>query len=233
MPVGIARFPDCFRLPQAPDLSLGRDSRRFRWTPHIVSGRAAGRQDGKTARRRHRNAKAGSISTLFEVSVAKESLGFSAAHFLALRGHVCERLHGHNYRIGARLAGAVDPATGFVVDFGVLKQSLRDLADRMDHRVLLPARNSDLQIHEEGERLIVDYQWPGWLVLPRAHACLLPVTHTTAELLAEYVAREVWDRLERQSTAEGAKLERLELEVEESPGQGATYVVDRRLTIDD
>lgn len=187
-------------------------------------------QDGRTAKLQREG---GSISVPFEVSVAKESLGFSAAHFLALRGHVCERLHGHNYRIGARLAGAVDPATGFVVDFGVLKQSLRDLADRMDHRVLVPARNPDLQIYEEGERLIVDYQWPGWLVLPRAHACLLPVRHTTAELLAEYVAREVWDRLELQSAADGGKLERLELEMEESQGQAAIYVVNRGLTIDD
>jgi 6-pyruvoyltetrahydropterin/6-carboxytetrahydropterin synthase len=199
----------------------------LRGTPRILQdGRTAGRQGGRTA---NLQSEGGSISIPFEVSVAKESLGFSAAHFLALRGHVCERLHGHNYRIGARVAGNVDPATGFVVDFAVLKQALRDLADRMDHRVLVPTRNPTLRVREEGEQLFVDYHWPGWLALPRAHTCLLPVTHTTAELLAEYVAREVWNRL---GDADGLDLERLELEVEESPGQGATYRIERR-SIDD
>ena len=199
----------------------------MRGTPRILQdGRTAGRQDGKTA---NLQSEGGSISIPFEVSVAKESLGFSAAHFLALHGHVCERLHGHNYRIGARVAGNVDPATGFVVDFAVLKQALRDLADRMDHRVLVPTRNPTLRVREEGEQLFVDYHWPGWLALPRAHTCLLPVRHTTAELLAEYVAREVWNRL---GDADGLDLERLELEVEESPGQGATYRIERR-SIDD
>ena len=56
----------------------------------------------------------------FQVSVSKESLGFSAAHFLTLRGHMCERLHGHNYRLSVTVEGTVDPATGFVVDFAVL-----------------------------------------------------------------------------------------------------------------
>jgi 6-pyruvoyltetrahydropterin/6-carboxytetrahydropterin synthase len=136
---------------------------------------------------------------------------------------VCERLHGHNYRVGATVAGAVDPATGFVVDFAVLKGALRRLADRMDHRVLVPTRNPALTIRDGGDRVAVDYEWPDWLVVARAHACLVPVVHTTAECLAEHFAAEVWDALE----ASGTRVDRLELEVEESLGQAATCRLDR------
>ena len=33
----------------------------------------------------------------FSVSVSKDYLTFSAAHFLTIPNHKCESLHGHNY----------------------------------------------------------------------------------------------------------------------------------------
>jgi 6-pyruvoyltetrahydropterin/6-carboxytetrahydropterin synthase len=155
----------------------------------------------------------------FQVAVAKESLGFSAAHFLTLPGHLCERLHGHNYRVAIRVEGTVDPATGFLVDFAVLKQALKALIKPMDHKVLVPTANPSLTIREEGERLVVDYTWRDWLVVPRQHACLLPLRHTTAELLAEYLGMETWGRLR----AATGGITRLVLEVEESTGQAASW----------
>jgi 6-pyruvoyltetrahydropterin/6-carboxytetrahydropterin synthase len=158
------------------------------------------------------------VSPSVRVSVAKESIGFSAAHFLTLRGHVCERLHGHNYRVHVTVEGEVDPATGFVVDFAVLKHTLRRLVEPMDHRLLVPAANPELRLREEGDALIVDYEWPDWLRAPRAHVCLLPVRHTTAEVLARHLADAALSEL-RSEAAPG--LRGLELEVEESPGQWA------------
>ena len=55
--------------------------------------------------------------TRFKVSVAKEYLSFSSAHFITLAGHQCESLHGHNYRVGVTVEGPVDPECAFVVDF--------------------------------------------------------------------------------------------------------------------
>ncbi|TFH66779.1 MAG: 6-carboxytetrahydropterin synthase [Gemmatimonadales bacterium] len=157
------------------------------------------------------------VSPLFELSVAKESLGFSAAHFLTLSGHICERLHGHNYRLGATVEGPIDPKTGFVIDFAVLKNSLRALSETMDHRVLIPADNPALTIHERDQSLLIDYLWPEWLVVPRTHACLLPLAQTTAECLAGFLAAELWKALR---TA-GETPSSLMVEVEESHGQSA------------
>jgi len=161
--------------------------------------------------------------TPFTVRVAKEALGFSAAHFLALPGHVCERLHGHNYRVAVSVEGRVDGETGFVVDFAVVKRAVRAIIEPLDHRVLLPALSRQVTIHDTGESTVVDYMRPGWMVVPSTHARVVPVAHTTAELLADWLARELWDRLE----GEGCLMDRMVLELEESAGQSASVVRTR------
>ena len=154
----------------------------------------------------------------FRVTVCKDYLGFSSAHFITFAGHQCESLHGHNYRVGITVAGAVDPECAFVVDFALLKEAVRELVRPLDHRVLLPTRNEKVALREEGTSLVVDYFGARRFVFPRADCALLPITNTTAEMLAEYLAFQVRDVLRQQGVH---NLESIEIEVEESVGQSA------------
>ncbi len=155
----------------------------------------------------------------YTVTVAKEYLTFSAAHFITIAGHQCERLHGHNYRVGVTAAGAVDQDTGFVVDFGDVKEIVRPLITALDHRVLLPSRNAKVRHRDEGELLLVEYRGAHRFTFPRSHVALVPVTDTTAELLAGYLA----DQVAAAFTARGAAgLTEIVVEVEESVGQSAS-----------
>jgi len=166
------------------------------------------------------------VEPLFRVTVSKEYLSFSAAPFITLAGHQCESLHGHNYRAGVTVEGRVDPECAFVVDFAVLKRILRPYVQAMDHRVLLPTNNPKLVITEDGDRLTVDYLGKERFVFPRSNVSLVPITNTTAEMLAEHLALRVRDDLK----AEGLTLLRsIEVEVEESKGQSAYC----RLTVSD
>ena len=61
----------------------------------------------------------------FRVQVSKDYLVFASAHFITFRGHQCETLHGHNYRVGVAVEGTVDSECLFVLDFSVLKQIVR------------------------------------------------------------------------------------------------------------
>lgn len=62
---------------------------------------------------------------------------FAAAHRLPRYEGPCFRLHGHNYRFVVSVEGQVDPATGMITDFGVLKQVVGDeVLVRADHRNL-------------------------------------------------------------------------------------------------
>ena len=156
----------------------------------------------------------------FRVQVSKDYLVFASAHFITFRGHQCETLHGHNYRVGVAVEGALDDEAFFVLDFSVLKQIARRFVDEIDHKVLLPTENPKLAYHEDGDRVRVDYFGEPAYTFPRRDCALLPIQNSTAELLAQYLGTRVRAELIRSGYAH---LTLLELEVEENYGQSATY----------
>ncbi len=154
------------------------------------------------------------------VSVSKDYLTFSAAHFLTIAGHKCEALHGHNYVVTVVVEGGVDPDSGFVVDFAILKRILRPVIDLLDHRVLVPTENEKVVIGADGDATVIEYRGRRRFVFPTAHVALIAVTDTTAELLARYLASAVIEGL----AAEGCRTAASVLvDVEESPGQSGRY----------
>jgi 6-pyruvoyltetrahydropterin/6-carboxytetrahydropterin synthase len=160
------------------------------------------------------------VQSNFRVQVSKDYLVFASAHFITFKGHQCETLHGHNYRVGVAVEGAVEAETLFVLDFSVLKQIVRRLVDRIDHKVLLPTLNPKLAYREEGERISVDYFGQPTYVFPKRDCALLPIPNSTAEMLAQYLGSQVRQEL---VTGGYTHLTSLELEVEENYGQSATY----------
>ncbi len=43
--------------------------------------------------------------------------------------------HGHNYELEVKVAGEVDPVTGFLIDLKILKQIIKEeVEDRFDHK---------------------------------------------------------------------------------------------------
>ena len=160
------------------------------------------------------------MQSKFRVEVSKDYLVFASAHFITFRGHQCESLHGHNYRVGVAVEGAVDSECLFVLDFSVLKRIVRSRVDEIDHKVLLPQHNPKLAFREEGNRLAVDYFGEPTYVFPRADCVLLPIPNTTAEMLAQYLGSRVRDELAR---AGYRHLTLLEMEVEENYGQSASW----------
>jgi len=160
------------------------------------------------------------VQSHFRVQVSKDYLVFASAHFITFRGHQCETLHGHNYRVGVAVEGSVDAEAFFVLDFSVLKQVARRFVDEIDHKVLLPTQNPKLAFHEDGDRLRVDYFGQPAYVFPRRDCALLPIQNSTAEMLAQYLGGRVRDELNGSGYSH---LTLLELEVEENYGQSATY----------
>jgi 6-pyruvoyltetrahydropterin/6-carboxytetrahydropterin synthase len=156
----------------------------------------------------------------FSVTVAKDYLVFSSAHFITFAGHRCESLHGHNYRARATVEGALDQETWFVFDFVVLKQLMKELCDEIDHKVLLPLENPKIQVTEAGDCVDVAVEGKPRYRFPRIDCALLPVPNTTVEMLAEMLAGRLRAKLE----AMGARaLTAIEIEVEENFGQWTVY----------
>jgi 6-pyruvoyltetrahydropterin/6-carboxytetrahydropterin synthase len=153
----------------------------------------------------------------YKVIVAKDYLVFAAGHFITYTG-ICEALHGHNYRVRVEVEGALDEDS-YVWDFVSLKRLMRSLVDELDHRMLLPLDNPQLQLQEDADSIQVVYKQRRY-VFPRSDVVLLPVPNTTAEMLARYLAGRVKQDLLK---AGAGRLTAVVVEVEESFGQSAWY----------
>ena len=70
------------------------------------------------------------------MKLAKE-FHFDAAHYLPDYQGKCANLHGHTYEGVLWVEGPVDPGSGMVMDFVVLKACLAVVVDRFDHCTIL------------------------------------------------------------------------------------------------
>ncbi len=62
---------------------------------------------------------------------------FAAAHRLPRYDGPCFRQHGHNYKFFVALEGEVDPRSGMIIDFGIVKAAVQEeVLARVDHRDL-------------------------------------------------------------------------------------------------
>ena len=133
----------------------------------------------------------------------KTEASFDSAHFLTDYYGKCENLHGHRWRIEVTLGQdeLQDEGTmrDMVLDFGVFKKAVREVADSLDHTFLVEAGSLKPEtmaaLESEGFSLTV-----------------LPF-RTTAENLARYV----FETLAKQGFPV------VEVEVDETPNNRAFY----------
>ena len=126
------------------------------------------------------------------IEIAKEDLHFSAAHFTIFSATERENLHGHDFAVAATARGPVGD-DGLCFDYNALKSRLRALCERLDERVLLPARSPHLAIEEGPDAVRVAFAAERLTFLPR-DVTLLPIRNVTVEeLSAWFVARLVAD----------------------------------------
>ncbi len=67
-----------------------------------------------------------------------QSFGFEAAHTLrrSVDAEGSAQVHGHSYRAELVLRGPADPATGMLLDLGLVDATVLTLRERLDHRLL-------------------------------------------------------------------------------------------------
>jgi len=70
---------------------------------------------------------------MYEIAVENH---FDAAHFLRGYQGKCEALHGHRFRVVARINASELDEIGLAYDFTELKRHLNDIISRFDHSCL-------------------------------------------------------------------------------------------------
>ena len=154
--------------------------------------------------------------SIFSVSIGKEMLRFTAAHFIAFRGFR-EPLHGHTYQAQVTVSGPVGP-DGYVVDFLVLKKVAEEECARLHFRTLLPRESDCLTIEEQEAVIAVQCEDGSHFLFPRQDVCLLPIVHTSSEEIARYLIARLRERLRE---ARGNSIQTIEVLIEDIPGQTA------------
>ena len=68
----------------------------------------------------------------------KRQFRFEAAHYLPTfpEGHKCRRMHGHSFKVDVVVEGQVDPARGYLIDYGTIKELCEPVRRRLDHYLL-------------------------------------------------------------------------------------------------
>jgi len=157
-------------------------------------------------------------SETFHVRLDKRDLTFCAAHFITFENGQCERLHGHNYGVSIEVEGPLGEA-GYVVDFLALMDIAREITRQLDHHVLLPTNHPLIDASERNNEVIAKFSGRRW-VFPADDCVLLPLMQTTAELLAQYIASDLKQRL---AGDHNCAPRRLRVEVDECQGQRGVY----------
>ena len=158
----------------------------------------------------------GIMRKTFEVSVEKEQLIFSAAHFITFADNICESIHGHNYRVRCHVSGDLEQ-NSYVVDFIALRDHLLKLTSQWDHHVLLPTKHETIRVEVEENEVVARFENRRW-VFPADDCALLEIDNTTAARLAELIAADVVDGL---LNANQVSWKKLSVGVDENEGQWA------------
>jgi 6-pyruvoyltetrahydropterin/6-carboxytetrahydropterin synthase len=154
------------------------------------------------------------MSNQYRVRVTKDQLVFSAAHFITFNGNVCERLHGHNWRVAVEAVGHLDE-NYYVIDFIALRDATQSVVSQLDHRMLLPTEHQMIRVAEGEREVEVTFSDRRW-IFPREDCVLLPIENTTAERLAWWIGTRLRHALAPQTLQ---FVSTLAVEVEENFGQ--------------
>jgi 6-pyruvoyltetrahydropterin/6-carboxytetrahydropterin synthase len=157
----------------------------------------------------------------FRVSLEKDNLVFSAAHFITFNGNICESIHGHNYRVKCEIVGPLDE-NGYVVDFIALRDALTEIVNKLDHHVVLPTKHRMIKVVDDGTEVVTTFEEKRW-VFPSEDCVLLPIANTTAELMASYIAHELKSLTHARF---GTEIETLMVAVDENRGQWGICEID-------
>jgi len=143
----------------------------------------------------------------------RSNIRFSSAHIIP-EYEKCGRLHGHTYAVHAKVFGTPDDK-GIIVDFSAFKEVLKQIINKLDHRVLIPEKSKYITIKKEGKSLQLISNGEDY-VFPLKDCILLPIDSTSAENLSNYIL----DKLIKRNFFQ-KNIDKVEIGVDEGFGQGA------------
>jgi 6-pyruvoyltetrahydropterin/6-carboxytetrahydropterin synthase len=143
----------------------------------------------------------------------KSNIRFSSAHIIP-EYEKCGRLHGHTYAVHAKIFGKPDEK-GIIVDFSLLKQSLKKIVNDLDHKILIPEKSKNVKIEKQKDSVKILSLGKNY-VFPLNDCIFLQIDSTSAENLSKYILEKIIKEIPFPKNVES-----IEIGVDEGYGQGA------------
>jgi 6-pyruvoyltetrahydropterin/6-carboxytetrahydropterin synthase len=95
--------------------------------------------------------------------IIKSEVGFDASHYLSGYEGKCGKIHGHRYRLIAKIQSSElqteGSSRGMVEDFSFVKAALREIKDMFDHKLIIEDDETGRKLIEslKGMPEIFDY----------------------------------------------------------------------------
>ena len=155
-----------------------------------------------------------------EIRIRKEALKFASAHMTVFPDGTKEALHGHQYQPTVSLR-VKDASFKKMLPFSEVKTAMKKIALLWDEKVLLATENPHYQKIKQTKDSLEFTLCKKHYLLPKDEVVLLKVDNITCEQLAH--AYFEFLNAELESIFEDKNLISVEVYIEESPGQGASY----------
>ncbi|MCL2116752.1 MAG: 6-carboxytetrahydropterin synthase [Methanobrevibacter sp.] len=158
------------------------------------------------------------------------NLRFSSAHIIP-NHESCGCIHGHSYFVDVEIEGERSGKFEFVADFKDVKDSVRKICKKLDHKMLIPINNENMEfkgLDSSNELSMDDFKNIKYLdfiignknyKLPIEDCVLLPLKHTSAEELSKYFTYKLFEDIQNK----GYSIATISLCVNEGIGQGALF----------
>ncbi len=163
------------------------------------------------------------MNNAFSIRVYKQYFNFASSHFMLFKDGTREPLHGHNYKVQIK-GNALELDNDMVFDFLDIKPIVREVCDSLDHKLLIPKNNNNLKIETRDKNFIFTTKDESVFSIPQSDVLILPIENTSAERIAAYLAYQIRDIVKDRFQFE---FKELEIEVEETPGQSAIFVLTK------
>lgn len=152
--------------------------------------------------------------------LSKQKFKFSSGHFLIFDEKRAEKLHGHNYSVKVKLKSNLRQdlgSSGYLVDFTEIKKVIQGALDQWDEHVLLPELQPDMKFSQNAKNIEVRFR-DRFYSFPKDEVRFLPVINTSVEELSRLLAEDFFKKMKKWQITQVWVL------VEETPGQGASYL---------
>jgi 6-pyruvoyltetrahydropterin/6-carboxytetrahydropterin synthase len=164
-------------------------------------------------------------TSTFSIKVYKEYFNFAASHFMLFKDGTRETLHGHNYRVMLK-GNALALDDDMVFDFLDIKPIVRAVCDSLDHKLIIPKNNSHIKIEIQNLNTNMTTSDGSFFSIPSSDVLILPIENSSVERIAIYLAHEIKNKVKEKFNYEFSELE---IEVEETRGQSAVFVLKKDL----